>query len=93
MRRTISENSAANLPTRSTHVCASAAMMRTLRFRALFSTVEAGPDALRQNTAKTFYGPSRVFWIGPANAVSARSSMRRRREHVLAEVVSAVALG
>lgn len=68
-------------------------MMRTLRFRALCRTVEAGTDALRQNTAKTFYGPCRVFWIGSANADSAQCSVRRRPEHVLAEVLSAVALG
>lgn len=68
-------------------------MMWTLRFRALFRTAEAGPDALRQITAKTFYGHCRVFWIGSANAVSAQPPMRRRREHVLAEVVSSVTLG
>lgn len=38
-------------------------------------------------------GRAVFFRIGSANAVSAQSSMRRRREHVLAEVVSAVALG
>lgn len=49
----------------STHACAGAAMMRTLCFRALFRTAEAGPDALRQNPAKTFYGHCRVFsdWL------------------------------
>lgn len=68
-------------------------MMRTLRFRALFGLPKQGPTPCAKIPRRRSMGIAVFFRIGSANAVSAQPSMRRRREHVLAEVVASVALG
>lgn len=60
---------------------------------ALFGLPKQDPTPCAKIPRRRSMGIAVFFRIGSANAVSAQPSMRRRREHVLAEVVSSVALG